>query len=67
MFPLIREILLLLSLIYWFKYLFIIFVIYCLSPFIYSIYLFRFIERGNIFINFKICYCKLINLFFKVI
>ena len=40
---LISEILLFISLIFWFKYLFLILIIYCLLSFIYSIYLFRFI------------------------
>ena len=51
---LIREILLLIRLILWFKYLFIFLIIYCLLSFIYSIYLFRFVQHGKIYINFKI-------------
>lgn len=49
----VSEILLLIRLISWCKYLFIFILIYCLFSFAYSIYLFRFIQYGNIF-YFKI-------------
>nr|DBA43541.1 TPA_asm: ND4 [Bombus balteatus] len=45
----VSEIFLLMSLIYWCKYLFIFLMFYCLFSFIYSIYLFSFIQFGKIF------------------
>lgn len=45
----VREIFLLIRLIYWCKYLFLFLIFYCLLRFIYSIYLFRFIQYGKIF------------------
>lgn len=45
----VSEIFLLIRLISWCKYLFIILMSYCLVRFIYSIYLFRFIQYGKIF------------------
>nr|DBA43879.1 TPA_asm: ND4 [Bombus polaris] len=45
----VSEIFLLMSLIYWFKYLFMFLMFYCLFSFIYSIYLFSFIQYGKIF------------------
>ena len=56
-----REIILSISLTFWFKYLFIILIIYCLLSFIYSVYSFRCIIHGKSFINLKILNCKLIN------
>nr|YP_009115756.1 NADH dehydrogenase subunit 4 [Melipona scutellaris]AJC00751.1 NADH dehydrogenase subunit 4 [Melipona scutellaris] len=58
---LISEILLLMSLVYWMKYLFMILIIYCLLSFIYSMYLFSFIDHGKIFMNFKVFNCKIMN------
>lgn len=49
----VREIFLLIRLISWCKYLFIFLLIYCLVRFIYSIYLFRFIQYGKLY-YFKI-------------
>lgn len=45
----VSEIFLLIRLINWYKFFFIILVFYCLFRFIYSIYLFSFIQYGNIF------------------
>nr|ALO64544.1 NADH dehydrogenase subunit 4 [Bombus pascuorum] len=45
----VSEIFLLMSLIYWCKYLFLFLIFYCLLSFIYSIYLFSFIQYGKIF------------------
>nr|ALO64611.1 NADH dehydrogenase subunit 4 [Bombus lapidarius] len=45
----VSEIFLLISLISWFKYLFFILMIYCLLSFMYSIYLFSFIQYGKVF------------------
>nr|BDH21157.1 NADH dehydrogenase subunit 4 [Bombus schrencki] len=45
----VSEIFLLMSLIYWFKYLFLFLIFYCLFSFIYSIYLFSFIQHGKNF------------------
>nr|DBA43606.1 TPA_asm: ND4 [Bombus impatiens] len=45
----VSEILLLMSLMSWCKYLFMFMLIYCLFSFAYSIYLFSFIQYGNIF------------------
>nr|QBP33724.1 NADH dehydrogenase subunit 4 [Bombus asiaticus] len=45
----VSEIFLLMSLVGWYKYLFFILMLYCLFSFIYSIYLFSFIQYGNIF------------------
>nr|YP_010934961.1 NADH dehydrogenase subunit 4 [Bombus filchnerae]QTZ18842.1 NADH dehydrogenase subunit 4 [Bombus filchnerae]WKW52609.1 NADH dehydrogenase subunit 4 [Bombus filchnerae] len=45
----VSEIFLLMSLIYWCKYLFLFLIFYCLFSFIYSIYLFSFIQYGKIF------------------
>nr|DBA43593.1 TPA_asm: ND4 [Bombus impetuosus] len=45
----VSEIFLLMSLIYWYKYLFLFLILYCLLSFIYSIYLFSFIQYGKIF------------------
>nr|QBP33711.1 NADH dehydrogenase subunit 4 [Bombus sibiricus] len=45
----VSEIFLLMSLIGWYKYLFFILVFYCLLSFIYSIYLFSFIQYGMIY------------------
>lgn len=58
----VSEIFLLLRLISWCKYLFILLLIYCLIGFIYSIYLFRFIQYGKIFyFKFNLLNRKLIN------
>nr|DBA43905.1 TPA_asm: ND4 [Bombus perplexus] len=45
----VSEIFLLMSLISWCKYLFLFLLIYCLISFVYSIYLFSFIQYGKIF------------------
>nr|DBA43788.1 TPA_asm: ND4 [Bombus opulentus] len=45
----VSEIFLLMSLIYWCKYLFLFLIFYCLFSFIYSIYLFSFIQYGKNF------------------
>ena len=44
----------LIGLVSWLKFIIIILIIYCLFRFIYSIYLFIFINHGKIFIMFKI-------------
>nr|DBA43762.1 TPA_asm: ND4 [Bombus sichelii] len=52
----VSEVFLLISLVGWFKYLFFILMIYCLLSFMYSIYLFSFIQYGKVFdlkINLK--------------
>nr|QBP33737.1 NADH dehydrogenase subunit 4 [Bombus pyrosoma] len=58
----ISEIFLLISLIGWFKYLFFILMIYCLLSFIYSIYLFSFIQYGVIYnLSVNLSPMKLLN------
>lgn len=51
---LISEVILLIGIISWLKFIIVILIIYCLFRFIYSIYLFIFINHGKIFIMFKI-------------
>lgn len=51
---LISEVILLIGIISWLKFIILILIIYCLFRFIYSIYLFIFINHGKIFIMFKI-------------
>nr|AGC38387.1 NADH dehydrogenase subunit 4 [Apis florea] len=51
---LVSEVLLMIGLISWLKYMFIVLIMYCLFSFIYSIYLFMFINHGKIYIEFKI-------------
>nr|DBA43970.1 TPA: ND4 [Bombus confusus] len=51
----VSEIFLLMGLIYWYKYLFMFLMLYCLLSFIYSIYLFSFIQYGKSYnMNMKI-------------
>nr|ALO64902.1 NADH dehydrogenase subunit 4 [Bombus pratorum] len=58
----VSEIFLLMSLISWCKYLLMILLIYCLISFIYSIYLFSFIQYGKIFyFNMNLMNSKLLN------
>nr|DBA43489.1 TPA_asm: ND4 [Bombus cullumanus] len=45
----VSEIFLLISLVSWYKFLFMILIFYCLFSFVYSIYLFSFIQYGKIF------------------
>uniref|UniRef100_UPI003D53E44E NADH dehydrogenase subunit 4 n=1 Tax=Geniotrigona thoracica TaxID=395500 RepID=UPI003D53E44E len=49
---LISEVILLISLINWFKYVMLILMFYCTLSFVYSIYLFSFICQGKVFMNF---------------
>nr|ARR27607.1 NADH dehydrogenase subunit 4 [Apis cerana] len=51
---LISEVMLIIGLVSWMKFLMLILVLYCLFSFIYSIYLFMFINHGKIFLVFKI-------------
>nr|AIS39001.1 NADH dehydrogenase subunit 4 [Apis mellifera intermissa] len=51
---LISEVMLLIGMISWLKFMMLILMMYCLFSFIYSIYLFMFINHGKIFIMFKI-------------
>nr|AHC32073.1 NADH dehydrogenase subunit 4 [Apis andreniformis] len=51
---LVSEVMLMIGLISWFKYMYMILILYCLFSFIYSIYLFMFINHGKIYIEFKI-------------
>nr|WDY83687.1 NADH dehydrogenase subunit 4 [Apis laboriosa] len=51
---LVSEVMLMIGLIFWLKYLFIILMMYCLFSFIYSVYLFMIINHGKNYINFKI-------------
>nr|ATL63100.1 NADH dehydrogenase subunit 4 [Bombus consobrinus] len=58
----VSEIFLLMSLIYWCKYLFMFLIFYCLFSFIYSIYLFSFIQHGmNYDMKIEIFNCSLLN------
>nr|DBA43801.1 TPA_asm: ND4 [Bombus supremus] len=58
----VSEIFLLMSLIYWCKYLFMLLIFYCLLSFIYSIYLFSFIQYGmNYDVKIKVFNCSLLN------
>nr|ALO64411.1 NADH dehydrogenase subunit 4 [Bombus hortorum]DBA43931.1 TPA_asm: ND4 [Bombus hortorum] len=58
----VSEIFLLMSLIYWCKYLFMFLIFYCLFSFIYSIYLFSFIQYGiNYNKSVEIFNCSLLN------
>nr|BBC20686.1 NADH dehydrogenase subunit 4 [Apis cerana] len=51
---LISEVMLIIGLVSWMKFLMLILILYCLFSFIYSIYLFMFINHGKIFLVFKI-------------
>nr|YP_009441414.1 NADH dehydrogenase subunit 4 [Apis nuluensis]ATN28900.1 NADH dehydrogenase subunit 4 [Apis nuluensis] len=51
---LISEVMLIIGLVSWLKFLMLILILYCLFSFIYSIYLFMFINHGKIFLVFKI-------------
>nr|YP_009484713.1 NADH dehydrogenase subunit 4 [Apis dorsata]ARR27619.1 NADH dehydrogenase subunit 4 [Apis dorsata] len=51
---LISEVLLMIGLIFWMKFLFIILMLYCLFSFIYSVYLYMVINHGKIYIKFNI-------------
>ena len=58
----VREIFLLIRLISWYKYLFIFLFFYCLFRFIYSIYLYSFIQFGKIYdFNFNLINRSLLN------
>nr|DBA43684.1 TPA_asm: ND4 [Bombus ladakhensis] len=58
----VSEIFLLISLVGWFKYLFFILMIYCLLSFMYSIYLFSFIQYGKVFnLSMNLKSMKLLN------
>nr|DBA43580.1 TPA_asm: ND4 [Bombus fervidus] len=58
----VSEIFLLMSLMYWCKYLFMFLIMYCLFSFIYSIYLFSFIQYGKIYdLIMNINNCLLLN------
>jgi NADH-ubiquinone oxidoreductase chain 4 len=58
----VREVFLLIRLISWFKFLFLILILYCLLRFIYSIYLFRFIQYGRIYnLRINLNNIKLLN------
>nr|QHD26492.1 NADH dehydrogenase subunit 4 [Lepidotrigona terminata] len=58
---LISEIIIMLSLINWMKYIMIVIMIYCMLSFIYSIYLFSFIYNGKLFMAFKMSEPKMMN------
>ena len=58
---------LIIDLVSWLKFIIIILIIYCLFRFIYSIYLFIFINPGKIYIRFKINNGLLIECFISII
>ena len=64
---LISKIMLIIGLVSWLKFIIIILILYCLFRFIYSIYLFIFINHGKIYIRFKINNGLLIEYFILMI
>ena len=58
---------LIIGLVSWLKFIIIILILYCLFRFIYSIYLFIFINHGKIYIRFKINNGLLIEYFILMI
>nr|DBA43723.1 TPA_asm: ND4 [Bombus superbus] len=57
----VSEIFMLMGLIHWCKYLLIILMLYCLLSFIYSIYLFSFIQYGKCYMNMNVYNSKMSN------
>lgn len=64
---LISEVILIIGLVSWIKFLILILILYCLFRFIYSIYLFMFINHGKIFLVFKIKNGLLVEYFILII
>nr|ARA91121.1 NADH dehydrogenase subunit 4 [Apis koschevnikovi]BAW89011.1 NADH dehydrogenase subunit 4 [Apis koschevnikovi] len=63
---LISEVMLMIGMVTWLKFMILILMLYCLFSFIYSIYLFMFINHGKIFLFFKINNGSLIEYFILI-